>query len=145
MADIYDVREIVTGKFYERHVVLVRAPSATDLTEDQLDEVAKKVAETVYQSRDVAVSTVVVLGMHEAMSLKSEVKRRQNEYENAPARKEFSTLLCYPLYGRGTKEGTPAAKKRATFQGLCHFKYGVVAVKGEHGPKFKIDHYGGVR
>lgn len=138
MADLYDLREIVTGKFYERHIVVTR-----DVILNDLDEIAKKAAELLYQTRGVAISTIVVLGRREALALKAEVKGKQAHYERDP-HQQFVTDQSFPLFERGTKAGAPAAKKRASYVGLCRFRYGVLPVEGEHGPRFKIDHYDGV-
>jgi hypothetical protein len=144
MADLYGIREVVTGTFYERHVVMVRASNAAHLTEIELDEVAKKVTENLYQSRDVRINTVLVLGWHEVLKLKSEVMRMQDRYEHASLDHEFITGRNFPHYQRGSKGAAPSRKQRASFIGLRPFKYGIIAVRGEHGPRFKIHHYGGV-
>ena len=140
MADFYNVRDIVTHDFYNRHIVLVHQATAADLSEHDLDEVAKKLAEGIYQARDVAISTVLVLGQQEAMSLKGEVNLLQAQYNVDTV---YTTSKSYPQYGRGTRAGTPAAKKRATYLGCLRFKYKVMAVEGEHGPPFKIGNYDG--
>lgn len=143
MADLYGMREIVTSRFYERHVVQVRVADSGGLSERELDDVTKKLAENLYQSRDVSISTVVVLGWREANMLKSEIANKQLEFQQDPS-KMFTTDALFPQYARGTKDGPPAQRQRATSLGLRRFRYKVISVQGEHGPPFKIDHYDGV-
>jgi hypothetical protein len=133
MADLYKLRDVVTGVFYEHHVVVVR-----NILEQE--DAAKQAAELLYQFRNVNVSTAVVFGWDQAIELKREVNRFQETY--VPGQ-DYVTLSKYPLYSRGTTGAAPASRKRATYLGERQFTYAVVEVNGEHGTRFKINHFGG--
>jgi len=133
MADLYELREVVTRTFYEHHVVVVR-----NILEQE--EAAKQAAELLYQFRNVDISTVVVFGWEQAIALKREVKRFQETY--VPGQ-DYATLASFPLYSRGTRGAAPASRKRATYLGERQFIYAVIEVTGEHGTRFKVNHLGG--
>jgi hypothetical protein len=154
MSDRYDLRGIVTGAFYKHHVVEVGVQNAKDLSAADLEEITKKLAEAKFQLRrreeadkpedeQFDINTVIVLGQGEAHDLKEEVLSMQTVFQTFP-HKGYTTAKAYPLFARGTADGKPAAQKRAKSLGSQRFRFGVRAVAGEHGARYKIGHFGGV-
>lgn len=156
MGPTYEIRAVVTTKFYSHHVVLIDALFAGRLSRRDLEQEAKDNAERMYQARGETISSLLVLGRGDIDMLQSEVRALQSQYQAAfnaqykdrpptkfPAevRAPFMTNGQYAHFSRGTVGAAPAKKKRAEFQGLIRFKYMVAKVQSEHGEEFKIDHY----
>jgi len=125
-----DAQTWFSSKFWKDHVFVG-------------DALQKKKAETVFQRRDVKVSSVVCLNRAELVTLAGEVHKRQTEFARASVHSKFTTRQSYDIWSRGTPR-PPASQRTRQQQTASHkrapFRY---SVREQPDGRFVIHHFDG--